>query len=77
MERNPSLIVCSGGGLVGKLCLTFATPCNYSLSCSSSVVSPKQEYWIGLPFPPPGDLPDPGMEPTSPALHADSLLLNH
>ena len=28
----------------------------------------QQEYWRGLPFPPPGDLPDPGTEPTSPAL---------
>ena len=28
----------------------------------------RQEYWSGLPFPSPGDLPDPGMEPTSPAL---------
>ena len=32
-----------------------------------------QEYWNGLPFPSPGDLPDPGMEPRSPALLADSL----
>ena len=37
---------------------------------------PRQEYWSGLPFPAPGDLPDPGMEPVSPALQADSLLLN-
>ena len=29
---------------------------------------PSQEYWSGLPFPPPGDLPDPGIEPMSPAL---------
>ena len=29
---------------------------------------PKQEYWSGLPLPSPGDLPDPGIEPTSPAL---------
>jgi len=28
----------------------------------------RQEYWSGLPFPPPGDLPDPGIKPTSPAL---------
>ena len=28
----------------------------------------RQEYWLGLPFPPPGDLPDPGIEPASPAL---------
>ena len=39
----------------------------------------RQEYWSGLPFPPPGDLPNPGMEPVSPAapaLQADSLLLS-
>ena len=34
----------------------------------------KQEYWSGFPFPSPGDLPDPGIEPRSPALQADSLL---
>ena len=33
----------------------------------------RQEYWSGLPFPSPEDLPDPGIEPTSPALEADSL----
>ena len=36
----------------------------------------RQEYWSGLPFPPPGDLPNPGIEPVSrvsPALQADSL----
>ena len=32
-----------------------------------------QEYWNGLPFPSPGDIPDPGTEPASPALQADSL----
>ena len=34
----------------------------------------RQEYWSGLPFPSPGDLPNPGIEPGSPALQADSLL---
>ena len=34
----------------------------------------RQEYWSGLPFPSPGDLPDPGIEPRSPALQADSLV---
>jgi len=34
----------------------------------------KQEYWSGLPFPPPGDLPDLGIETESPALQSDSLL---
>ena len=39
-----------------------------------------QEYWNGLPFPPPGDLPNPGIEPTYPvssSLQADILLLTH
>ena len=33
----------------------------------------RQEYWSGLPFPSPGDLPNPGIEPGSPALEADAL----
>ena len=33
----------------------------------------RQEYWSGLPFPSPGDLPNPGIEPGSPALQAESL----
>ena len=40
----------------------------------------RQGYWSGLPRPPPGDLPDPGIEPVSPvtpALQADSLLLSY
>ena len=36
-------------------------------------VVPKQEYWSGLPFSPPGDHPNPGIKPRSPALQADSL----
>ena len=41
---------------------------------SRSVVSDsRQEYWSGLPFPSPGDLPNPGIEPRSPTLQADSL----
>ena len=38
---------------------------------------PRQEYWSGLPFPSPGDLSDPGIEPASPTLQADSLPLSH
>ena len=48
------------------------------MGCSPSGSSlpgfPRQEYWSGLPFPPPGNLPRPGIKPTSPALQADSLL---
>ena len=42
----------------------------------SSMGLPKQEYWSGLPFPPPGDLPNPGIKPTFPELQADSLPLS-
>ena len=38
-----------------------------------SVGFSKQEYWSGLPFPSPGDLPNPGVEPGSPALQGDAL----
>ena len=38
---------------------------------------PRQEYWSGLPFPSPGDLLNPGIEPRSPALQVDSLPLSH
>ena len=44
-------------------------PCQAPLSRGFS----RQEYWSGLPFPSPGDLPDPGIEAGSPALQADSL----
>ena len=37
----------------------------------------RQEYWRWLPFPSPGDLPDPGIKPMSPALQVDSLALSH
>ena len=42
-----------------------------------SIEFSRPEYWSGLPCPPPGDLPNPGVEPRSPALRADSLLLSH
>ena len=44
-----------------------------SLPGSSAVEFSRQEYWSGFPFPSPGDLPDPGIEPRSPALQADAL----
>ena len=37
----------------------------------------RQEYWRGLPCPPPGDLPDPDIEPASATLKVESLLLSH
>ena len=45
-----------------------------SLPGSSVVGVSRQEYWSGLPFPSPGDLPHPGIKPRSPALQSDSLM---
>ena len=51
----------------------FATPWTIAYQPSPSMGFSRQEYWSGLPFPSPGDLPDPGIEPGSPALEADAL----
>ena len=51
----------------------FATPWTVACQAPLSMGFPKQEYWSGLPFPFPRDLSNPGMEPGSPALEADSL----
>ena len=45
---------------------TLVTPCTVARQAPLSMGFPWQKYWSGLPFPPPGDLPDPGIEPTSP-----------
>ena len=68
-----------------SLCLSvvsdsFATPWTVAHQAPLSMGFPRQKYWSGLPFPPPVDLPDPGIKlksPASPALHADCLSLNH
>ena len=54
--------------LVAKSLRLFATPWTVAHQAPLSMGFPRQEYWPGLPFPPPGDLPDPGVEPDSPAL---------
>ena len=51
----------------------FATPWTVAYQASPSMGFSRQEYWSGLPFPSPGDLPDPGIEPRFPALEADAL----
>ena len=60
-------------GLVAKSCPTLATPWTVACQALLSMGLCRQEYWSGLPFPSPGDLPDPGIKPGSPALQADSL----
>ena len=50
-----------------------ATPWTVALQAPLSMGFSRQEYWSGLPCPPPGDLPNPGIQPRFPALQADSL----
>ena len=59
-----------GGGLVAKSCLTLANRWTVACQVPLSMGFSSQEYWSGLPFSSPGDLPDPGIEP---GLQADSL----
>ena len=54
--------------LVIKSCPALLLDVDYSLPGSSVCGFSRQEYWSGLPFPSPGDLPDPGLRPESPAL---------
>ena len=52
----------------------FATPWTLVLQAPPSMGFSREEYWSGLPFPSPEDLPDTGIEPWSPALQADFFL---
>ena len=67
------------GRLVTKLGLTLVTPLTVARQAPLSIEFPRQEYWSGLVFPSPQDLPNPGIEPGSPAyrwtlaLQADSF----
>ena len=67
--------------IVIKRCiLEFFTPCDpMDCSCQAplSMGFPRQEYWSGLPFPSPGDIPNPGIKTLSPALQVGSLPLSH
>ena len=56
---------CISIGLVAKLCPTLATPCTVAQQTPLSMEFSRQEYWSGLPFPPPGYLPHPGTKPWS------------
>ena len=51
----------------------FVTPWTIAYQAPQSMEFSRQEYWSGLPFPSPGDLPNTGIEPGSPALQADAL----
>ena len=58
---------------VSQSCPTLKDPMDCSLPGSSSMGFSRQDYWSWVPLPSPGDLPNPGIEPRSPALQADTL----
>ena len=60
-------------GSITKLCTILATPWTAACQAPMSIGFFRQEYWNGLPFPSPADILNPGIEPLSPALQADSL----
>ena len=74
MKKQLSILLCAQS--LSRVQL-FATPWTTAHQVSLSMGFPRQEYWNELAFPPPGDLPDPEIEPMSPALQADSLPLCH
>ena len=63
-------------GLVSRVRF-FATPWTVARQAPLSMGFSSQDYWDGFPFPSPGNLPDSGIKPRSPALQADSLPLSH
>ena len=82
-SHSPSLVLLSGQGdrLLMLLVLLsrfsrvrLCDPMDCSPQAPLSMEFSRQEYWNGLPWPPPGDLPNPGIKPRSPALQVDSLL---
>ena len=73
MQLRGGLTPCSILYMWAQLCLTLCDPMNVAHQAPLSMGFLRQEYWSGLPFLSPGDLPNPGIEPTSPALLVDSL----
>ena len=64
---------CESESEVAQSCPTLCDLWTVAHQAPPSMGFSRQEYWSGLPFPSPGDLPDPGIEPRSPTLQADAL----
>ena len=78
MHNDMHLSSCGDSGQSLQSCLTLCNPMDRSLpDFFVHWVFSQQESWSGLPYPPPGYLPNPGIKPMSPALQADSLRLSH
>ena len=74
MEKED--VVCPGATSL-QLCPSLCDPMDCGPPGSPSMEFSRQAYWNGYPIPSPGHLPDPGIEPESPALQAESLHLSH
>ena len=77
VKRVNCMVVMSSSGLVATSCMILATAWTVTHQAPLSMGFSRQEYWNGLPFPSSGDLPNSGIELTSPASQADSLPLSH
>ena len=74
LRNDHGIWQCIGGdGLVTKSCPTLGTPWTVACQAPLSMEFSRQKCLSGLPFHPPGDLPNPGIKPASPAFQADSL----
>ena len=80
-QRKREIVICSRwwfkGGLVARSWMTLVTPQTIAQQAPLSMGFSRQEYWSGLLFPSPGNLPDPGIEPGSPVLQADLYQLSY
>ena len=63
--KNVLNSLCPSPCVCAQSCLTLCDPMDCSLNAPLSMGFSRQEYWSGLPFPTPGDLPDPGIQPAS------------
>ena len=72
-HTDSALFQIDGGGLVTKSCPTLEIPWTIAHQTRLSMGFSRQEYYSGLTFPSPGDLPNPGIKPRCPALQADFL----
>ena len=70
-----NILTAGGNGVVTKSCPALVTPWTIACQAPLSMVFSRQEFWSGLLFPSPGDLPNPGIKPRFPALQADYLLI--
>ena len=76
-KDNSSPVAAAAAAKSLQSCLTLMIPWTVAHQVPLSMGFSRQEYWNGMPFPSPGDLPDPGIEPGSSSLQTDFSPLSH